>query len=159
MNSINQALAIDLGGKLGMKRLAGVLAVLVMMIGMLGWLGVPQSAHADGMSRLTLKVSPVLAVERRNEVEEKLKNKFGEKIDLNNSNVRAFIQLPGMYPTLAGKIVRNSPFESVDEIFDMPELSDRQKEILNRYKDRFYVSEPSSALVEGGDRFNNGIYK
>lgn len=142
-----------------MKRLAGVLAVLVLMIGMLGWLGVPQAAHADGISRLNLRVSPVLAVERRNEVEDKLKNKFGEKLDLNNANVRAFVQFPGMYPTLAGKIVQNSPFESVDEIFDMPGLSDRQKEILDRYKDRFVVTEPSSAFVEGGDRFNNGIYK
>lgn len=142
-----------------MKRLAGVLAVLVVMTSMLGWLGVPQAAHADGVERFTLKTTPVFAVERRNEVEEKLKTKFGEKIDLNNSNVRAFIKLPGMYPTLAGKIVRNSPFESVEDIFDMPGLSDRQKDILERYKGRFYVTEPSSALVEGGDRFNNGIYK
>ncbi|MGB3492005.1 MAG: photosystem II complex extrinsic protein PsbU [Elainellaceae cyanobacterium] len=142
-----------------MKRLAGVLAALVMTVGMLGWLGMPQAAHADGMSRLNLRISPVLAVERRNEVEAKLQNKFGEQIDLNNANVRAFIQFPGMYPTLAGKIVREGPFESLDDVFDMPGLSDRQKEILDRYKDRFFVTPPSSAFVEGGDRFNNGIYK
>ncbi len=142
-----------------MKRLAGVLAVLVMMIGIMGWLGVPQAAHADGVNRLNVRISPVLAVERRNEVEAKLKSKFGEKLDVNNANIRAFAQFPGMYPTLAGKIVRNSPFESVDALFDMPGLSDRQKDILERYKDRFVVTEPSSAFVEGGDRFNNGIYK
>lgn len=142
-----------------MKRLASILAVLMMMVGLLGWLGLPQAAHAAGLNRLTLVTSPILAAERRNVVEKKLTASFGEKVDLNNSNVRAFINFPGMYPTLAGKIVRNSPFDSVDDVFDMPGLTDAQKSILEKYKDSFYVSEPAAALVEGGDRFNNGIYK
>lgn len=142
-----------------MKRLAGLLAVLVVVISVLGWIGVPQPARAAGLNHLTLSTSPVLAAGRRNAVEEKLVNKFGEKIDLNNSNVRAFIQYPGMYPTLAGLIVRNSPYESVDAIFKLPGLTQQQKSVLERYKDRFVVTDPSEALVEGGDRFNNGIYK
>ncbi len=142
-----------------MKRLAGLLFVLVIGVSMLGWFGVPQLAHAASLDRLALSSSPVLAAERRNVVEEKLRTKFGERIDLNNSNVRAFIQFPGMYPTLAGIIVRNSPYESVDDIFDLPSLTDRQKDILNRYKERFIVTDPATPLVEGGDRYNNGIYK
>jgi len=142
-----------------MKRLAGLLAVIVMFASVLGWVGIPQSAQAAGLNPLTLNAPPVLAAERRNAVEEKLVNKFGEKVDLNNSNVRAFIQLPGMYPTLAGLIVRNSPYESVDDVFDLPDLTESQKNLLERYKDRFVVTEPATALTEGGDRFNNGIYK
>jgi photosystem II PsbU protein len=142
-----------------MKRLAGLLFVLVIGVSMLGWFGVPQMAHAASLDRLALSASPVLAVDRRNAVEDKLRTKFGEKIDLNNSNVRAFIQFPGMYPTLAGIIVQNSPYEAVDDIFDLPGLTDRQKDILNRYKDRFIVTDPAIPLVEGGDRYNNGIYK
>lgn len=142
-----------------MKRLASLLVVLMMMVGMLGWLDVSNPAHAARFDGLTVGPSPVLAVERRNAVEEKLVTKFGEKIDLNNSNVRAFIQFPGMYPTLAGMIVSNSPYESVDDVFDLPGLTDQQKSVLNRYKDRFIVTDPAIPLVEGGDRFNNGIYK
>ena len=142
-----------------MKRLAGLLVVLVMTVGLLGWIGAPAPAHAVSLDRLMFSASPVLAAERRNAVEEKLVTKFGEKIDLNNSNVRAFIQFPGMYPTLAGMIVRNGPYESVDDIFDLSGLTDQQKSVLNRYKDRFVVTDPATPLVEGGDRFNNGIYK
>ncbi|MEM7770881.1 MAG: photosystem II complex extrinsic protein PsbU [Cyanobacteria bacterium P01_E01_bin.6] len=141
-----------------MKRLAGVLAVLVMMVSVLGWIGVPRPAHAAGFNSLTVGSSPILAAERRNAVEEKLSNSFGTTIDLNNSNVRAFIQFPGMYPTLAGIIVRNSPYSSVDDVFKIPGLTDRQKSVLERYKDRLLVTDPSEAMVEGGDRFNNGFY-
>lgn len=141
-----------------MKRLAGVLAVLVMMVSVLGWIGVPRPAHAAGLNGLTVGSSPILAAERRNAVEEKLSNSFGQTIDLNNSNVRAFIQFPGMYPTLAGIIVRNSPYSSVDDVFKISGLTDRQKSVLERYKDRLLVTDPSEAMVEGGDRFNNGFY-
>lgn len=101
---------------------------------------------------------PMLAMERRNVVEDKLTNKFGEKIDLNNSNVRAFIQIRGMYPTLAGMIVKNAPFDQVENVLNMPDLTDRQKEVLRSNLDKFFVTAPEDAFVEGGDRFNNGIY-
>lgn len=31
----------------------------------------------------------------------------GDKIDLNNANIRAYLKVPGIYPTVAGKIVTN----------------------------------------------------
>lgn len=142
-----------------MKRLATALALAAVLLitSAASFVGPP--AQASPLSQLTaLSNTPLLAAERRNIVDERARE-VGYKIDLNNSNVRAFIPLRGMYPTLAGMIIRYSPFESVDEVFEMPGLSDRQKEVLESHRDEFVVTAPNAAFVEGADRFNNGIYK
>ncbi|MGF1499040.1 MAG: photosystem II complex extrinsic protein PsbU [Elainellaceae cyanobacterium] len=145
-----------------MKRLAGVFVALGLLVTCWMGLGMVQPVQALPLNQLSVAVSiapsPILAAERRNIVEEKLSNRFGEKVDLNNSNVRAFIKLPGMYPTLARMVVKNGPFDSVDDVFKMPGLTERQKQVLERHRDRFIVTDPIDAFVEGGDRFNNGIY-
>ncbi|NJN57321.1 MAG: photosystem II complex extrinsic protein PsbU [Leptolyngbyaceae cyanobacterium SL_5_9] len=140
-----------------MRRLVGVVLVLGLLVGCLGWL-VPQSAIAANLSSLTFNSSPVLAAEIRNSVDDKIRE-LGSKLDLNNTNVRAFTQYPGMYPTLARMIVKNAPFDEVEDVLNMPNLTDRQKEILQANLDKFTVTPPADAFVEGGDRFNNGIYR
>lgn len=142
-----------------MRRLVRLVAVLGLVVGCLGWLGLPQNAMAAGLNGIALR-SPVLAVEPlyRNPVDQKLGTEFGEKIDLNNTNVRAFRQYRGLYPTLAGLIVQNAPYEKVEDVFEISGLSDRQKELLQANLDKFTVTEPESALVEGDDRINNGYY-
>jgi photosystem II PsbU protein len=141
-----------------MRRLVGVVLVLGLLVGCLGWLGLPQPAIAANLGSLTFNSSPVLAAEIRNSVDDKI-GEFGRKLDLNNTNVRAFTQYPGMYPTLARMIVKNAPFDEVEDVLDMPNLTDRQKEILRANLDKFTVTQPDDAFVEGGDRFNNGIYR
>jgi photosystem II PsbU protein len=105
--------------------------------------------------------SPLLAVEAqyRNAVDDKLSTEFGKKLDLNNTNVRSFMRYPGLYPTLARILVKNSPYESIDEVLEISGLTARQREILEANLDKFTVTEPNSALVEGDDRINNGIYE
>jgi photosystem II PsbU protein len=108
-----------------------------------------------------LQPSSLLAVEadRTNVVDEKLGSSYGKKIDLNNTNITAFSQYQGLYPTLAGLIVKNAPYDQVEDVLDLPGLSAHQKEILQSNLDNFTVTEVEEALVEGGDRFNNGVYK
>jgi photosystem II PsbU protein len=141
-----------------MRRLVGVVLVLGLLVGCLGWLGLPQPAIAANLSGLTFNSSSVLAAEIRNSVDDKMRE-LGRKLDLNNTNVRAFTQYPGMYPTLARMIVKNAPFDEVEDVLNMPNLTDRQKEILQANLDKFTVTQPDDAFVEGGDRFNNGIYR
>jgi photosystem II PsbU protein len=150
---------LSLGGILLMKRLVGVIVALSVMLSCLVGLGLPQPAAAASFSSLTLTSSPVLAVEARNRADDKLATDFGKKIDLNNTNVRAFTQYPGMYPTLAKMVVKYAPFEKTDDVMDMPGLTERQKEILQANLGNFTVSAPEDTFVEGGDRFNNGIYR
>jgi photosystem II PsbU protein len=98
-----------------------------------------------------------LAAERRNEIDDKLAESVG-KVDLNNASVRRFQQYPGMYPTLAGKIVLGGPYDSVDDVLSL-DLTDRQKELFNKYKGNFTVTPPAIALNEGFDRINDGVYR
>ena len=97
------------------------------------------------------------AAELNNVADEKIAERGG-KVDLNNCSVRRFQAYPGMYPTLAGKIVLGWPYNSVDDLFNL-DLTDRQKELVEKYKDNFTVTPPSIALNEGFDRINDGQYR
>jgi photosystem II PsbU protein len=94
----------------------------------------------------------------RNSADDKLATEFGKKLDLNNTHVRAFRKYRGMYPTLAGKIVDNAPYQKVEDVLNIPGLSERQKELLQANLDKFTVTEVDPTFVEGGDRYNPGVY-
>ena len=125
-----------------MKRLVSWLTGVVVMTGLVLGLILPQAAYAD---------------EIRNVADDKIAER-GDKVDLNNSSVRRFQQFPGMYPTLAGKIVLGGPYDSVDDVLSL-DLTDRQKELFSKYRDNFVVTAPSIALNEGFDRINDGQYR
>jgi photosystem II PsbU protein len=46
----------------------------------------------------------------------------------------------------------------VDDVLAL-DLSDRQKELFNKYKGNFTVTDASIALNEGDDRINDGQYR
>jgi len=125
-----------------MKRLLAWLMSGVVLAGLLVTLLLPQ---------------PALALERRNVADDKIAESAG-KVDLNNSSVRRFQQYPGMYPTLAGKIVLGGPYQNVDDVLKL-DLTARQKELFEKYKINFTVTDPSIALNEGFDRINDGVYR
>ena len=125
-----------------MKRLLSWLTGLVVITGLLIGLLVPPS---------------VSAAEIRNVADDKIAER-GDKVDLNNSSVRRFQQFPGMYPTMAGKIVLGGPYDSVDDVLSL-DLTDRQQELFAKYRDNFTVTPPSIALNEGDDRINDGQYR
>ncbi|HBL14919.1 MAG TPA: photosystem II protein [Cyanobacteria bacterium UBA11162] len=145
-----------------MKRLVRLVIVLGLLIGCLGWLGLPQRAIAAPISgfEVTGQSSPVLIAEAtyRNAADDKLGTEFGKKIDLNNAHVRFFRKYPGFYPSLASKIIQNAPYENVEDVLDIPGLSDRQKELLQANLDNFTVTDPEATFVEGDDRYNPGVY-
>ena len=125
-----------------MKRLVAWLMGGVVLAGLLITLLLPPAAYA---------------AERRNLIDDKIAERAG-KVDLNNCSVRRFQDYPGMYPTLAGKIVLGGPYQSVDDVLSLY-LTERQKELFNKYKDNFTVTEASIALNEGDDRINDGQYR
>lgn len=47
----------------------------------------------------------------------------GDKVDLNNANVRAYVKYPGLYPTIAGKIVSHGPYKNVGDVFSASGLT------------------------------------
>lgn len=112
-------------------------------------------------TNLVLQSNRILAIEIPfgNVIDEKLGSEFGQKIDLNNSNIQTFTQYPGLYPNLARAIIQNAPYAEVEDVLDIPGLSDRQKETLKANLEHFTVTAVEKALVEGEDRYNPGIYK
>ena len=84
----------------------------------------------------------------------------GDKIDLNNANIRSYLRLPGMYPSIAGKITsQKTPFKSVGDVYNIKSLTDAEKAILKKYEGqgKFLVLEPAAEYVI--DRTNNGLYR
>lgn len=146
-----------------MKKLIRLLTILSLLIGCLGWLGTSRPVLAADLGNLTWRSVSVLAVESqsvlRNRADEKLGTAFGQKIDLNNTNVRVFQKYPGMYPNLARKIIQNAPYNQIEDVLDIPGLTERQKQILQANIDNFTVTEVESAYTLGDDRYNNGIYR
>lgn len=140
-----------------MKGLVRLFTVLTLVLGCWGWLGT--TAQAVGLNSFVGNQVSVLALALQNKADQKLATEFGKKIDLNNTNVRAFQQYPGLYPTLAKKIIDNAPYEKVEDVLNIPGLSEAQKERLTSNFDKFTVTETASEFNEGDDRINNGIYR
>ena len=142
-----------------MKKLIRTLLVLGLLIIALGRFGSFPPALA--LEHISLRPSALLAVESptSSAMEEKLATEYGQKLDLNNSNVRAFRQYSGLYPTLARLIIANAPYEKVEDVLNIPGLTGLQTELLRANLDKFTVTPIEPALVEGGDRYNPGIYK
>ena len=135
-----------------MKRLLSWLTGALVMASLMASLVLPSSVYADDDLRGKYSGNEI-----RNVVDDKIAEREG-KVDLNNSSVRRFQQFPGMYPTMAGKIVLGGPYDSVDDVLSL-DLTDRQKELFNKYRDNFTVTPPSIALNEGDDRINDGQYR
>ena len=140
-----------------MKRFARLLVVVSLCWACL--FGVTQQAMAATWnSSMILASSPATGAEIRNSADSKLSTEFGKKIDLNNTNVRAFRKYPGLYPTLARKVVDNAPYKSVEDVLNIAGLSEKQKEMLTANLDKFTLTTVDDTFTEGGDRYNNGYY-
>ncbi|CAN8077128.1 unnamed protein product [Agarophyton chilense] len=78
-------------------------------------------------------------------------------IDINNANVRAYQKFRGFYPTLAGLIASNGPYSSVDDLYELPGLTDAMKASLDEYKEKLVALRPTPEYVI--DKINNGLYR
>jgi len=70
------------------------------------------------------------------------------KIDLNNALVTDYKALPGMYPHAAGLIASNGPYNTVDDLFRLPQATARDKELFSKYKKDLIALAPSRTFYE-----------
>ncbi|ABW33294.1 photosystem II complex extrinsic protein PsbU [Acaryochloris marina] len=140
--------------RLFIRRFALLTLVVASCLSLMGWLQPVSALDIQGQSN-----SPgLLAAAYRNPVDAKLETDYGQKIDLNNTNVIAFSQYKGLYPTIAGKVVQNAPYSSVEEVLNIDGLTEPQKKLLQQHMGDFTVTDPDPALVGGQDRYNTGAY-
>ncbi len=146
-----------------MKRLAHLVTVFSLLIGFWGWLGSGNLAEAANFDRFAVNNAQVFAVDSsrilRNRADDRLADVYGDKIDLNNTNIGAFQRYRGLYPTIAKKIVFNAPYENVQDVLKIQGLSERQKQRLQTNLDNFTVNPPEEIFIDGDERVNNGIYR
>jgi photosystem II PsbU protein len=79
----------------------------------------------------------------------------GTIVDINNANVRVYLKMPGMYPTIAGKICSGGPYKNVGDLYQLPGLTGPEKDMIKKYESRFTAQTPSADYVI--DRINNGL--
>lgn len=137
-----------------MKRIVSIIAALLLIVG--AW-GFAPAAQASETGLFTVQSSTLLAA-RVNAADAKRQELIRGKLDLNNSDVREFRRLPGFYPNLAGKIIQNAPYDSVEDVLDIPGLSPTQAERLQANLDEFFVTDVAASMNAGGDRYNPGLY-
>ncbi|MEM9906180.1 MAG: photosystem II complex extrinsic protein PsbU [Cyanobacteria bacterium P01_D01_bin.44] len=140
-----------------MKRIFSLFMVLGLLVGSLLMGGVRSASAALFESQIN--PAQVLGLKFRNPVDDKLATEYGSKIDVNNTNVAAFAKYRGLYPTIAGKVVKNAPYETLEDVLEIPGLSNTEIQRIKDNMDVFTISPPIPELVEGADRYNNGVYK
>jgi photosystem II PsbU protein len=80
-----------------------------------------------------------------------------EKIDLNNANIYNFRKIRGMYPTLGRIIIEHAPYASLEDVLNIPGLTEAQKRIIRDNADRFALFKPDSSMNR--ERINNANYR
>lgn len=81
----------------------------------------------------------------------------GDKVDLNNANIRAYLKIPGMYPSIASKVVTNGPFKTVADVYNIPGLSGAEKDILKKFENKWVALDVKPEYDI--DKINNGLYR
>jgi hypothetical protein len=76
------------------------------------------------------------------------------KWDLNSAFVGDYKYFPGMFPTSAGKIASNGPYEKVSDIYKIPGLTDNDIKNFKKYEKYFTVNPPGRSFYE---RINNRV--
>jgi hypothetical protein len=76
------------------------------------------------------------------------------KWDLNSVFVGDYKYFPGMFPTSAGKIASNGPYEKVSDIYKIPGLTDNDIKNFKKYEKYFTVNPPGRSFYE---RINNRV--
>merc|ERR1712241_754188 len=132
-------------------------AVMSFGIGvLLGWFRKHQQQVASGVAAGALALAPVSA----NAIVDYDAIKYlggSDKVDINNANVQAYRQFPGMYPTAAGKIASNGPYANVEDIYKIPGLKEELKAVIKKYEGNFVALPANPAYFI--DRINNGMYR
>merc|ERR1712039_527406 len=122
----------------------------------LGWLSTRRQQVAAGIAAATMALAP--AASHAMIDYDGVKYLGGsDKVDINNANVQAYRQFPGMYPTAAGAIATHGPYKDVSEVYDIPNLAPALKEIIKKYEKNLVCLPASPAYFL--DRINNGMYR
>lgn len=79
-------------------------------------------------------------------------------IDVNNTILRNYRQLPGFYPTLARILVKNAPYKSLEDMLQISGLTEQQKALIKANAENFVFGEYQEGANQLENRINQGYY-
>ncbi len=79
-------------------------------------------------------------------------------IDVNNTILRNYRQLPGFYPTLARILVQNAPYKSLEAMLEIPGLTEQQQTLIKANFVNFKVGAYQEGRYQLENRINQGYY-
>ena len=80
-----------------------------------------------------------------------------DKVEINNANVQACRQFPGMYPTAAGLIATHGPFKEMKVVYNILNMPVPVRNIIKQYEASLVCLPANKAYIL--DRINNGMYR
>eukprot|EP00933_Yihiella_yeosuensis_P021290 TRINITY_DN1687_c0_g1_i1.p1 TRINITY_DN1687_c0_g1~~TRINITY_DN1687_c0_g1_i1.p1 ORF type:complete len:191 (-),score=64.44 TRINITY_DN1687_c0_g1_i1:74-646(-) len=134
----------------------GVLAAGLSIGAVMGWLNARKQQAASVAAATAVAVTP-LAASAYVDYENIEYLGGSDKVDINNANIQAYRQFPGMFPTAAAAIATHGPFKSVKEIYDIPNLDPRVVDVFKKYEANLVCLPANPAYFI--DRINNGLYR
>jgi photosystem II PsbU protein len=126
-----------------MKSLIQVLTAFCLCLALLGVMGLPALAETP---------KAVEQLPETNFIKQDL-----QKIDLNNANIYNFRRIKGMYPTLGRIIIEHAPYASIEDVLNIPGLTEAQKQLIKDNADQFALYKPDSSMNR--ERINNANYR
>eukprot|EP01083_Nonionella_stella_P079547 218336_1 len=83
-----------------------------------------------------------------------------DKLDINNAAVADYMQLPGMYPKIAGIIANNGPYDKVKDVYKLKLLSTDEIKTIKKYE-KVLTSTPATGLdtLRGRDPYRRSFNK
>lgn len=81
-----------------------------------------------------------------------------DKLDINNAPVADYMQYPGMYPKIGGKIANGGPFGSVKEVYKLKGLSNDEIKQIKKYESKLTAT-PATGLdtLRGRDPYRRSF--
>lgn len=115
-----------------------------------------------GMTGFVMMAQPALALNSQPADNEIVKEQrtVVDKLDINNAAVADYMQFPGMYPTIGGKIANNGPYDSVKDVYKLKLLSKAESNKFKEYEKEFTAT-PSTGLdtMRGRDPYRRNFNK
>ena len=111
------------------------------------------------MAASTVIAAPSSAIPADNEIVKEQRTVVN-KLDVNNAAVADYMQFPGMYPTIGGKIANGGPYTSVKDVYKLKGLSREEIKKIKGYEGEL-VATPATGLdtLRGRDPYRRSFNK
>lgn len=102
-------------------------------------------------------VEPLKGTPQDNEIVKEQRT-VTDKLDINNAPVADYMQFPGLYPSIGGKIANGGPYGSVKDVYKLKALSSDDIKQIKKYES-YLTATPATGLdtLRGRDPYRRSF--